>query len=426
MSLSQSLESMFDRRICKLVSIDTYNFYHSHEIIQSKLNFSTYQIDEVQNTVVDSKENGRAPSPILKKNDWGTYAKGVLYALQQEGMKLTQVVMGTQLSFHGIKGMISGSECLDSSGLSSSAAVGVTYLLALESANGLTVLPDVNIELDSYTSFKLRVSYLDELQEVGEVMTKKVDTTFRRLYEAYKAFSSKDDDNDSEDERTPNPIDLELDDIPQFGQITRHLYEEESNGNKNEVDKYLAEICEKNVEPFDILNWWKVNSSKYKVISQIGERCLSKSRFLRLHRIGIQDRWTVLDSFRSSLNPNTVEALICTQNWLKYGSPLDLKGALESFGDQSETAGYGRQERYHSLAPMYYLWCFDSLVANELFYEIGAKWKGEKENVVTYYILKILRLDICADTMVGNEMIRGISGGQKKRVTTDGKHITKI
>ncbi|KAM7272638.1 hypothetical protein ACFE04_027301 [Oxalis oulophora] len=33
--------------------------------------------------------------------------------------------------------------------------------------------------------------------------------------------------------------------------------------------------------------------------------------------------------------------------------------------------------------------------------------------------LQVLGLDICADTMVGDEMIRGISGGQKKRVTTD-------
>ncbi|XVE63542.1 hypothetical protein DITRI_Ditri07aG0028300 [Diplodiscus trichospermus] len=44
--------------------------------------------------------------------------------------------------------------------------------------------------------------------------------------------------------------------------------------------------------------------------------------------------------------------------------------------------------------------------------------EGQEANVVTDYILKILGLEICADTMVGDEMIRGISGGQKKRVTT--------
>jgi hypothetical protein len=32
--------------------------------------------------------------------------------------------------------------------------------------------------------------------------------------------------------------------------------------------------------------------------------------------------------------------------------------------------------------------------------------------------VQILGLDICADTIVGDQMQRGISGGQKKRVTT--------
>ncbi|XP_025635247.1 pleiotropic drug resistance protein 1-like isoform X2 [Arachis hypogaea] len=43
---------------------------------------------------------------------------------------------------------------------------------------------------------------------------------------------------------------------------------------------------------------------------------------------------------------------------------------------------------------------------------------GHEASLVTDYVLKILGLDICADTIVGNGMLRGISGGQRKRVTT--------
>ncbi|CAI0473730.1 unnamed protein product [Linum tenue] len=44
--------------------------------------------------------------------------------------------------------------------------------------------------------------------------------------------------------------------------------------------------------------------------------------------------------------------------------------------------------------------------------------EGQETNVITDYIIKILGLESCADIMVGNDMIRGISGGQRKRVTT--------
>ncbi|EEF35084.1 ATP-binding cassette transporter, putative [Ricinus communis] len=44
--------------------------------------------------------------------------------------------------------------------------------------------------------------------------------------------------------------------------------------------------------------------------------------------------------------------------------------------------------------------------------------EGQETNVVTDYVLKILGLEVCADTLVGDEMLRGISGGQRKRVTT--------
>jgi ABC-type multidrug transport system ATPase subunit len=43
---------------------------------------------------------------------------------------------------------------------------------------------------------------------------------------------------------------------------------------------------------------------------------------------------------------------------------------------------------------------------------------GMETSLVVEYVMKILGLDTCADTLVGDEMIKGISGGQKKRLTT--------
>ncbi|KAL5538741.1 hypothetical protein UlMin_046004 [Ulmus minor] len=48
----------------------------------------------------------------------------------------------------------------------------------------------------------------------------------------------------------------------------------------------------------------------------------------------------------------------------------------------------------------------------------AAAMEDQETSIVTDYVLKILGLEVCADTMVGDEMLRGISGGQRKRVTT--------
>ena len=73
--------------------------------------------------------------PPRREDDWGNYARGAALALKEH--------VGFE---QGILGITAGR--LGAGGLSSSAAIGVAYLLALEDANGLAVSETENIRLD--------------------------------------------------------------------------------------------------------------------------------------------------------------------------------------------------------------------------------------------------------------------------------------
>lgn len=75
--------------------------------------------------------------PPKSPADWGNYVRGAVLALQQDH--------GLQV---GIDAVVVGS--MPIGGLSSSAAVGIAYLLALEAVNELDLSPEENIRLDRY------------------------------------------------------------------------------------------------------------------------------------------------------------------------------------------------------------------------------------------------------------------------------------
>ncbi|KAF5934828.1 hypothetical protein HYC85_025957 [Camellia sinensis] len=106
---------------------------------KGEVRFSVDEIKHPKHFVKENdKINGSGSSKQQEECNWGNYARGAIYALQSRGNHLTQ----------GIIGFVCGSEDLDSSGLSSSAAVGIAYLLAFESANNLAMSPAENIEYD--------------------------------------------------------------------------------------------------------------------------------------------------------------------------------------------------------------------------------------------------------------------------------------
>lgn len=75
--------------------------------------------------------------PPRMAGDWGNYVRGAVLALRQR----YRLECGIDAVVHGE---------MPIGGLSSSAAVGIAYLLALEAANGLAVSPLENIEHDRY------------------------------------------------------------------------------------------------------------------------------------------------------------------------------------------------------------------------------------------------------------------------------------
>ncbi|KAL5719028.1 hypothetical protein ACHQM5_011864 [Ranunculus cassubicifolius] len=88
---------------------------------------------------------------------------------------------------------------------------------------------------------------------------------------------------------------------------------------------------------FEILDWWKSNAKKYPVLSLVARDVLAIPVTLVASESAFSTGGRILDSFRSSLRPNTVEALICTQNWIRSTTkPIDVQADLKEVEEYDE------------------------------------------------------------------------------------------
>ena len=121
----------------------------------------------------------------------------------------------------------------------------------------------------------------------------------------------------SELEKKSDIIDYRLAKVAKLSKWKKKQLEEDGVELKNEVDKYLLDDCENCFDDsFDLLNWWKVNGGKYKVLSNVAKDILSIPISTVASESAFSTGGCILDPFRTSLSPNMVESLICGQNWL--------------------------------------------------------------------------------------------------------------
>jgi hypothetical protein len=92
---------------------------------------------------------------------------------------------------------------------------------------------------------------------------------------------------------------------------------EGSTNTRTELDKYLAEDTEELTAEFDLLEWWKLNAPRFPVLSKMARDILAIPISTVASESAFSTSGRILDDFRSSLTPATLQSLICAQDWLR-------------------------------------------------------------------------------------------------------------
>jgi hypothetical protein len=98
---------------------------------------------------------------------------------------------------------------------------------------------------------------------------------------------------------------------------------------KTELDKYLDEAFEWNEGKFDILDWWRLNAARFPVFAFLARDILSIPITSVASESAFNTYGCILDDFRTSLTPFMLEALVCTQDWLRRTTPVDIQENME-------------------------------------------------------------------------------------------------
>lgn len=88
---------------------------------------------------------------------------------------------------------------------------------------------------------------------------------------------------------------------------------------KSDLDKYLEEPLFPRSGDFNILNYWKLHTPRYPVLSMMARNILG----IPMSKVSLDSVFDtgdrVLDQYRSSLSADTLQALVCTQDWMRSG-----------------------------------------------------------------------------------------------------------
>jgi len=192
----------------------------------------------------------------------------------------------------------------------------------------VAVVLDPRYKLSQYTEFAIHQIYG---QSTGEKVWAAVNKGLHGLFEEYRATFAPSDG-------TPQSTESESPQSKQVGgsdRMMKSMYAKRmklnsgssssyNRGSRTELEKYLAEECEDDIKNFDILAWWKGQSSRFPILSRLARDVLAIPISTVASESAFSTCGRIMDDFRTSLTPFMVEALVCTQDWLKRATPTNI------------------------------------------------------------------------------------------------------
>eukprot|EP00267_Zea_mays_P045151 XP_020397404.1 zinc finger BED domain-containing protein RICESLEEPER 2-like [Zea mays] len=197
----------------------------------------------------------------------------------------------------------------------------------------VAVALDPRYKLSNYT----KIATLEMFGEVhGEVVWIKMNETLTKLFGEYgriyapsdKDGQTKEANNDQEEEGSSLMRTL----------VAKRLKSNNCSvsASKSELEKYLAEENEEQTTKFNIMEWWKVNSTRFPILGRLARDVLAIPISTVASESAFSTGGRILDDFRSSLTPFMVEALVCTQDWMRHASPITNEEDTEELAKLEE------------------------------------------------------------------------------------------
>ncbi|CAO2149038.1 unnamed protein product, partial [Urochloa humidicola] len=108
--------------------------------------------------------------------------------------------------------------------------------------------------------------------------------------------------------------------------LEKFIFESNSSrSSKSELEVYFEDPSSPGIgsDSFDILAWWRVNGPKYPIISRMACDVLSVPVTTVASESTFSSAKRILDDYRCNLLPETIQAIMCSHDWLKGRIPVE-------------------------------------------------------------------------------------------------------